>query len=86
MRNALTPITAVSGSEVKMPINCGASSEETYRDQREEAHVVEAGQPHRALGALGLPAPRFWPTSVAAALLMPHAGSSANIRMRIAIV
>ena len=30
----------------------------------------------------GKPAPRFWPTSVAAALLIPHAGRRKKIRIR----
>ena len=34
----------------------------------------------------GARAPKFWPTSVAAALLRPHAGKNMNIMMRIAIV
>src|SRR5581483_2923155 len=34
----------------------------------------------------GRPAPRFWPTSVAAAFARPHAGSSAKITIRIAMV
>ena len=34
----------------------------------------------------GLPAPRFWPTSVAAALLMPQDGSIANTMILIASV
>ena len=34
----------------------------------------------------GLRAPRFWPTSVATALLMPHDGRSATMMMRSAIV
>ncbi len=34
----------------------------------------------------GLPAPRFWPTSVAAALAIPHAGRIVKMIMRMAIV
>ena len=60
--------------------------EEQDRHREQVHHVVRADAPHRGLGAPGLRAPRFWPTSVAAAFDMPQAGIIVNIMMRIAIV
>ena len=71
----------------------GEDADEQRREEQEDEpdgaqaeRVVEARRATRPLRrAPGLPAPRFWPTSVAAALLTPNDGSSANRMMRIAM-
>ena len=74
-----------AASSVKMPISA-VEEEEHDRHATMKAMLYQPIRHTDASARSGRAAPRFWPTSVAAALDMPHAGISVNIMMRMAMV
>ena len=75
------------GRRVKRPTSVPRDRHEDEADDAEKRHVVDAREkdrPHSPIPPFF--APRFWPTSVAAAFDMPQDGRSAKMTMRIAIV
>src|SRR2546421_4070325 len=86
MRSPRLATDATSGSFVNVDTRTPASvtnvSPTTAKNMTLYRHACQTDASARS----GLPAPRFWPTSVAAALASPHAGRRAKSTMRIAIV
>src|SRR5437588_12417692 len=86
MRSAAVAIGATAGSSVNTATTAGATATNTTASTPRTPALYAQVRHTEASARSGLPAPRFWPTSVAAAFDKPHDGISTNIRMRTAIV
>src|SRR5262245_20026991 len=86
IRNPLTAIGATSGSVVNAETIGTANATKTTPSTARNHMLNAAARQTDSSARSGLPAPRFWPISVAAALDNPHDGSSAKITIRMAMV
>ena len=81
-----TPYGTTSGSVVNIPISRSANVTKMIATTPRKHMFAKPVTHTERYARAGFPAPRFCPTSVAAALLMPHDGSIAKMMIRSAIV
>jgi len=86
MRKQAVPQGTMAGSSGEEADDRPREGNEEQPDAAQDPHVVAGGQPDGLLGGSGFFAPRFCPTSVAAALLRPQEGRSAKTITRNPIV
>ena len=86
MESHSPPIATTAASSVNRPTIASCQMKKSTETARVKAMFIQPIRQTAASARSDLPAPRFCPTSVAAALDMPQAGISVNIMMRIAIV
>src|SRR4051812_37454946 len=86
IRSPLIATGATVGSVVKIATIAGANATNTAPRTARNTMLKNAARQTDASARSGFMAPRFWPTSVAAAFDKPHDGSSANTTIRMAMV
>ncbi len=77
---------ATSGSCVNHPTTISAKTTNTTASAPSTPTLNQHARHTDVSARSGLPAPRFWPTSVAAAFDNPHDGISTNMMILITIV
>ena len=79
-------IGATSGSCVNQPTTTSAKTTNRTPSTPSTATLNQQARQADVSARSGWPAPRFWPTSVAAAFDSPHDGISTNMMIRMTMV